>query len=103
MIQHTKEDIIKFLRTIWPDCGDSKRRSESVNASINADYDNGLVEIEITSMYDPPGLSYEILESFANFFDTKHIDCGAEIHESGCESCDYGSKHGYTLIIKEGD
>jgi hypothetical protein len=51
-------------------------------------------------MYDPPSLSYQLLRSWAEHFGTEKIDTSDNISQSGCETCDYGSKYGFRVIIE---
>jgi hypothetical protein len=56
-------------------------------------------EIKITAMYERPfEINFSSLMKFANYFGTESIDVD-NISHRGCETCDYGSKYGYTLQI----
>ena len=56
-------------------------------------------EIDFTEMYDPPGLSYAVMQKISEMFGTKEIDFDNSIAERGCETCDHGSKYGYLIEI----
>lgn len=60
----------------------------------------GRVEkIEVSDMYESPGLQFSQLRALADFFDTDNIS-NDTWNEAGCETCDYGSKYSVTLYIK---
>ncbi len=70
------------------------------------DYDAKLTKRDDTSftfqyatMYDCPPLSYAILRDWVEFFGTEEIDTSDTIDNNGCETCDYGSKYGFNVII----
>lgn len=58
-------------------------------------YDNQ-VDIEVTSEYQPPGLSLPQVEALRASINCKTIH-DTSVSQSGCETCDYGSRYGYTL------
>lgn len=59
----------------------------------------GLVEIKFEKMYEAPPFSVELLKFVSDYFGTDIIDRD-DFAEGGCESCDYGSSYGFTLVIK---
>jgi hypothetical protein len=70
------------------------------------DYDAKLHEIDDKSfsfdyatMYNCPPLSYQILRDWVDFFGTEEIDTSDTYDSDGCETCDFGSKYGYRIVI----
>lgn len=59
-----------------------------------------LVKVKISCMYECPSPTFKLLTYISEFFDTKSINDDNRFAESGCETCDYGSSHGYTLTIR---
>lgn len=94
MKSRTDEEIIKKAMEIWPDLylGDV--------APIQIKREGGDIFLRIANMYEPPGLTFEIMEELSKFFDTEHINDDERFSSGGCESCDYGSEHGFTLTIR---
>lgn len=62
--------------------------------------DKDRFEFEWAEMYDPPNLSYKILRDLVEFFGTEEIDTSDTISQGGCETCDYGSKYGFNIVIE---
>jgi hypothetical protein len=58
------------------------------------------VEIEITCMYEAPSPTLPALVKLADFFGTMNINDAAAFANGGCETCDYGSSYGYTLVVR---
>lgn len=87
--KHFKKNTIEAkIAEIWPTADREIR--------IYADY----VEIELTAMYEPPGCSFSQLKALSEFFGTEDIRDTGSIRDGGCETCDYGSKYGFTLRIE---
>lgn len=57
--------------------------------------------ISFTDMYEAPPITAAMLDELAKYFGTMKIDVDHNIAELGCETCDYGSAYGHTIIIKE--
>lgn len=55
-------------------------------------------EIDMTQEYDRPTASMALLLLLAEHFGTHRIDID-EVSERGCESCDWGSRYGYTVQV----
>jgi hypothetical protein len=51
-------------------------------------------------MYEAPSPNLKVMQELSKFFDTTNINDDDEFSEQGCETCDYGSKYGYTLSIR---
>jgi hypothetical protein len=60
--------------------------------------------ITITQMYETPlperfkGNLLEFFEAVKNIVDCNFLQLKDEISEGGCETCDYGSKYGWSFI-----
>lgn len=93
MNTHTKEEIIEKLNSIW-----------DRNAYDKPDFDVTIytdrIDMKITRMYEPPGLSFRALKELSEFFGTDNINDDDRISESGCETCDYGSCYGFVLTVR---
>jgi hypothetical protein len=66
---------------------------------VNVDGEKGIFHFEYAEEYGPPDLSYAILRAWVDHFGTEEIDTSNTINESGCETCDYGSKYGFNVYI----
>ena len=95
MRKYNDAEIIRFLTGIWKD---EDCRFEKISFKI-LENSASKVRVEISRMYDPPGLSFEILERISRFFETEKLG-DERFSDEGCESCDYGSKYGFVLEVK---
>ena len=86
----TKKQIEKKVKEIWTDEG-------SVDTEISVKKDR--VDITLSSMYSPPGLSFANLKALSEFFETDNINDADGFASPGCDTCDYGSSYGFTLVI----
>lgn len=58
--------------------------------------------LEVTSMYDAPAISLEMLVNLSDYFGTRKVDIEKDgISQGGCETCDYGSAYGHAIVITE--
>jgi hypothetical protein len=95
MKQHSEKDIAAFVRDLWHKPNDFYPYPE-VKVHVKKD----CVDLEITSMYQAPGLSLARMNAIAKFFDAKDVNDVDQIAQQGCETCDYGSKYGFTLRVQ---
>lgn len=56
-------------------------------------------EIKCWNMYSPGELGYRHLKMVATLFGTDNVDLD-NFEEGGCESCDYGSRYGFTVQVR---
>lgn len=61
--------------------------------------DRGL-EIEVTAMYDRPSINLGFLKALSEFFQTDEIDTYDGTSWQGCDTCDYGSKYGVVIQVR---
>jgi hypothetical protein len=101
MKQRTDEEIRTKVKELWPNVNLQEGRWSNTDYFRIARRDN-YIDITIAQMYEAPGLSFAQLQALAEFFDTLKVETEEEIHEDGCESCDYGSRRGFVLRISEG-
>lgn len=90
---HSQEAIIEKLEEVWSDV----KRYERPQFEVRILEDK--IELDIFMMYDSPGLSFQKLMALAEFFETKAINDTDSFAYGGCETCDYGSKYGFTLTV----
>lgn len=62
------------------------------------------LSIRLSGMYSSPTWAGEgglvgMLNALNDATDTTNIDILHEHHESGCDTCDYGSAHGKTYVV----
>ena len=95
MKQRTEEEIKEFLQR-ETNFYDTNYEPE---LRVCEDY----VEITVEDMYEAPTLNYSILHKIAKFFDTMYVSDEENFGGGGCETCDYGSRYGFTLTIRPGD
>lgn len=101
MKQYTKEDLETIVDKVMnPD--NSKYLWQKFDIEIIKQTDKELL-FEASHMYDWSDwkVSFQQLREFAKEFGTDDIDMYEEIRESGCETCDYGSRYGFALRIWE--
>jgi hypothetical protein len=91
MKKYSKQEIEDQVKKIW-----GTDEPDTIRVSIGSDE----VNIELSSMYQAPGLNFAKLKALSDFFETDHIDDEERFSNGGCESCDYGSNYGFTLTIK---
>lgn len=96
MNYYHKEEIEAKIREIW---GDGPGDCASNDFDVQVDRVDDHYEIKLSNMYSPPGLKFEYLSKLSKFFDTDKIGDEDHFNEEGCDSCDYGSSYGFTLMI----
>ena len=56
-------------------------------------------EIDFTEMHEPPEVSiFDFMKEISEHYGTNDIDID-EISERGCDTCDYGSRYGFTIQV----
>jgi hypothetical protein len=98
MITRTNEEIEQKVREIWQT---GRNSWDKLNININQGRD--CYFIQISKMYESPGVTFKQLNELAKFFDTLNVETESEFSHGGCETCDYGSQYGFILKISEGD
>lgn len=86
------EEIIAIARELWP--------YSTIRVPVNKPTE---IQLEISEMYEAPGLSFNQLRILGEKLGTMNIDNVADINIHGCETCDWGSSYGFTLYIKPED
>jgi hypothetical protein len=71
-----------------------------IDEPIDISGDNNRFVFEYCEQYSPPDLSYKLLRSWVEHFGTEQIDTSDHISQKGCETCDYGSRYGFRIIIE---
>lgn len=79
-------EIEAKVKEIWDDA-----------ETIHVDEHGPLVRITVEAMYESPGRSLPQLIQLSEFLGTKEIEDVDQYGYGGCESCDYGSRYGFTL------
>jgi hypothetical protein len=57
------------------------------------------ITFELTQMYNAPDISYKEMKKVADYFGTVEMDFQQDISDPGCDTCDWGSRYGYTVYI----
>ncbi len=94
MIKQSEAEIKEFVTKLWDD-GEYKS-----SFTIKVELFKDGVDLTLSCMYEPPGLSLAKLVSLSEFFDTQSIK-DERFSFGGCDTCDYGSDYGFTLEIRE--
>lgn len=103
MKERTDEEIRAKLESLWPNM-EWKGGWGSKCSSIERR--NGYIDLTVAKMYDGdsvPKLEFAQIDALAEFFDTMKVEIEEEIREGGCETCDYGSRYGFTVRVSPGD
>lgn len=95
----TKPEIKAWIEKTWLDLAPEEYKWRSVPETIKINIQPEYYEVTLSSEYCPPGLSLKHLIALSEFFGTQNITDERFSH-GGCETCDYGSDYGFTLIIK---
>jgi len=88
MITRTKEEVLDFAKTLWPEVD----KIEWYNDTLS-----------VSQMYDAPDLTLTHLMKLATFFDTMNVGKYDDIAMGGCETCDFRSSYGFELKVAPGD
>lgn len=96
LAMRSDEEIIAKCREIWT------HGWRTIDIAVSRNDDNDNIDITISSMYESPGLTFAQINALAEFFNTMKVETEEEISESGCESCDYGSRYGFVLRVSPG-
>lgn len=62
---------------------------------------NTNIDIEYASMYHAPEISLNELIALRDLFGADDVKTNNDFSQTGCETCDYGSKYGYYIEIKK--
>ena len=97
------EQITKEIKTevekIW---GNAKYPYEEPDdIEVEVAKDGSYVDITISAMYGTPGCTFDQMAQLSQFFGTTNIGNEDDFAYGGCETCDYGSKYGFTLRISK--
>ena len=108
MKQYTKEQIVEGLNDVWERYADEAPRTDyfyynSDNFEVDVlNVDPDYVRVKVYAMYDAPPLNLASLKLLAEFFETTNINDDEHFQDGGCDTCDYGSAYGFTLVIRPG-
>ena len=93
----TEEEIKEFIESNWD-------WNEAWEHELKVVVSDDNYSMEFSAMYESPKLNFPLLMKLADFLGTKNINDGDRFANGGCETCDYGSSYGFTLIArKEGE
>ncbi len=95
-MKFTDEELVAEFRKVWPH---NERSYGEISIEVELNMENH-IRVELSSMYDPPGLTFAQLMLLSEAFGTKQIDAGDKRESLGCETCDYGSSYGFVVDIK---
>lgn len=94
----TLEEIKSFAEAIEPESYPGSNSSDDFYVKIITQSPTQIL-FEVTKMYTSPKLGLKELKAWSEFFDTDNIDKYDDISESGCDTCDYGSRYGYVIRV----
>lgn len=94
----TDEEILAKLNELWPDVGPDSAWSDK-DYGFKVEREEDAVKLTVSKMYEAPGLEFAQLSALADLFGTKKINDDSFSY-NGCETCDYGSKRGFTLTVR---
>lgn len=95
MKKYTEQEIINKVKELW-----AEDDGEWSKFKVEVEITKSKVDITLSRQCDSPGLSFAHLKALSEFFETDSINDDDRFSSSGCESCDYGSKYGFTITIR---
>lgn len=95
LILKTKSE--KEIKEFFAQC--FKHEYDFRSQNVDVYFNDKMVEVKVTWMYDAPDFTEEIRNEMVEFFGTQNIVHYDDISNSGCETCDYGSSYGYVFRI----
>jgi len=95
-MKFTDKEVEEQFQKVWPH-GNFEWSKVFIEVLSNTENN---IQVKVSSMYDPPGLTFAQLMLLSEIFGTKQIDAGEKVADSGCETCDYGSSYGFVIDIK---
>ena len=98
MKQYSEEEIKDECERIWKHQLDQHGYGSDFEYIEIKIHGPNRVDITVSNMYEAPAMNSEVIFSLCEFFDTRKINHDS-FSEGGCETCDYGSKYGFTLEI----
>ncbi len=93
MNNHSIEEIKAKVDELFLRAADQKPETEVVA------YPDGSLEISVSAMYEAPGRDLKTVIALGEYLGTMNINEGGSIQHRGCDTCDYGSQYGFTLIV----
>jgi len=100
MKQHSIEEIeAAFRRILDEDAKVSYHYYSHLEITVEEKTKKKVV-IKVHAQYEHPAMNLSIMKALADFFGTDDINDDDKYSYGGCETCDYGSKYGYTLTVR---
>lgn len=103
MKQYSNEEITSKCQSIWDEeylrHGEWSIWKESGKITINRNTPEKVI-ITIACTHESPPLNLNVMQRLSNFFETTNINDDDHFRIGGCETCDYGSRIGFTLTIR---
>ena len=101
MNKYSVEEIESAVSRIWDEVkSENPKKYYDDPSEVVVSVDDDEVRIKMSSMYQAASLSFAHLKKLSNFFGTDNINDEDKFAREGCETCDYGSSYGFTLVIK---
>lgn len=97
-MKYTNKELVEQFKKVWPN-GDDEPSWRKVDIEVVLNTENH-IRVEVSSMYEAPGLTFSKLMLLSEAFGTKQIDAGDKVNQAGCETCDYNSCYGFIVDIK---
>jgi hypothetical protein len=95
MKQLTKDEIKAGFIGIFPKADYS---FEAIDIDVICN-DGKSVIVEVWRMYESPSANEVMQKQVEEMFDTPNVEIISDIDESGCNTCDYGSRYGFILRV----
>lgn len=101
MKSYSSSELVQLIGDIWIDVAKEIPELSNFPDDIEIETNKpGYVCFSVTAEYSPPAFCYFHLQKLSDLFGTQNISLGDNVDISGCETCDYGSKYGYEIVIK---
>jgi hypothetical protein len=99
MKSYSSEELVQLIEDIWESVAHHGYGNSLDHVKIVAN-EPDFVSFSVTAQYSAPGFNYFHIQKLSELFETRNINLADTVDISGCETCDYGSRYGYELIIR---
>lgn len=96
MIARERKEIDEFFNTLWDGLEGYNPKPDDIGVDVLPD---GSIRVEVGREYEAPELNLDMMNKIASFFGTTKVSKSGDFSSYGCETCDWGSRYGYTIVV----